>query len=524
MGAGAGQASMTSASCQVPLPAQLVDAPVKDARLDPARTIKSGAALLIGTQLIKLCLQLGSTAILARLLLPADFGLISLVTPITAFFTVFRDIGLTSATIFSKDISAAEVTSLFWINSGVGLALAAILVIAAPAVGLFYADSRLGPMLSVMAATFVFNGVAAQYQAVMQRSLRFKTLAAIDLGSNVFGTALSVWAAFHGFGYWSLVVMPVASQAMSLLATIPVSHWQPGRPRWEPRTGSMAKFGSSIAGFNVLNYFARNVDNLLIGKVWGMEALGYYGRAYTLMMLPLTQLMYPLSQVTVPVLTRINADRELYRSTYRSIMKVVMFCCVPLVTTVIVARRWIIDILLGPNWQGIAPIFLLLGLSALVQPMNNSAGWLMVSQGRSKEILAWGFIGSGITVLFILVGLPFGIAQVAASYSFGQIFVLTPVLWWYATRNRMVTVRDLLSVSWPFWAIAAVSSITFEYFAAWQFEDRGNGWPVVELIVAACWVFGLQVLVLACHPAGRRLLRTVAQFMRNRSMDTIGGA
>lgn len=486
---------------------------------DPVATVKRGATWLVGCQLLKLFLQIGSTAILARLLAPSDFGLISLVTPIVAFFTVFRDIGLTSATIYTKDISPTELTSLFWINAGAGLLLATLLMLVAPAISAFYGEPRLTGMLAAMASVFIFNGIAAQYQALMQRTFRFKALTAIDAGANLIGTLAGVVAAFHGFGYWSLTLAPIVTQIAVLLITLPLSHWHPGKPCWQPRTGAMARFGSHVTGFNVLNYFSRNLDNLLIGKVWGMEALGYYGRAYTLMMTPLSQLIYPLTQAVVPVLTRINHDAELYRRTFQRITQLIMFATAPLVAGLIVSRGWVIDILLGDKWQQVAPIFLLLGLASFVQPINNAVGWLMISQGRSREVLVWGFISSALMVLFIVAGLPFGTLAVAASYSIGQLFLLTPLLWWYAGRNGMVQVRDLWPLTLPYWGAAAVSGLSFELVLnALLDASRITLPPLAGVIAAFTWVFGIQVGLFALHPAGRRILVTVLSAIRLRSI------
>ncbi len=499
-----------------------VHAPPANATPDPIGAIRRGATLLISSQLIKLALQLGSTAILARLLMPADFGLISLVTPLVAFFTVFRDVGLSSATITMPDISHAEVSSLFWINTAIGVLLGLLLVGSAPWVAEFYSDPRLAGMLRAMALTFLFNGIAAQYQAFMQRSLRFRALTTIDVSSNLIGTAIGLVAAFMGYGYWSLVLMPVATQAVNLIITVPSSHWHPGKPRWESRTGAMAQFGSHVAGFNILNYFSRNLDNLLIGKVWGIEALGYYGRAYTLMMLPLSQVIYPLAQVVVPVLSRIQNDQRLYLQTYKRIVQVIMFVCAPMVTAVIVGRVWIIDIVLGQKWLQIAPIFLALGVAGLVQPVNNSVGWLMISQGQSKQMLTWGLISSAITVLFILLGLPFGPLAVAASYSFGQVVVLTPLMCWYGCRNQRVSMRDVFSIATPYWIVSALSGLSFALLEqVVSIPADVPAAPLIGLVFAFAWVSGIQIGVFALHPAGRKVLSSIVAVARRRSIDAL---
>ncbi len=185
--------------------------------------MKRGSLLAISGQGAKLCLQLGTTAVLARVLSPADFGLASLIGPIVSFFAVFRDVGLTSATIYSDDITDAEVSSLFWINVGAGVVLAAVVLALSPLAALFYADPRLVPILAVMALTFVLNGAAAQYQALFQRHFEFRRLTVIDITANTAGAAVAITAGLLGLGYWSLVLLPVVTQATSVVCTVTLS-------------------------------------------------------------------------------------------------------------------------------------------------------------------------------------------------------------------------------------------------------------------------------------------------------------
>jgi PST family polysaccharide transporter len=470
--------------------------------------MKRGGALALAAQGVKLTLQLGATAVLARVLSPEDFGLASLIGPMVSFFALFRDIGLTSATVYTDDITDAEVTSLFWINIGAGVVLTLLVLGLAPFAAMFYDDPRLVTILSVMALTFLLNGGAAQYQALFQRQFRFKQLALIDMGANTVGAAVAVVAALLGLGYWSLVFLPIATQATNLVATVFTSRWQPGRPRWEKRTATMTRFGSAIAGFNFLNYFGRNLDNLLIGKFWGMIELGYYGRAYQLMMAPLSQIIYPLNQVVVPVLTRVKDDPVVYLRTYRNTMRMIMLVCAPLVTFLLVGRVWVVDILLGPRWQQTTPIFLALGVAALVQPMNNSVGWLMLSQGRSKEVFVWGIIGSSITVASILVGLPWGALSVAISYGAVQVAIVTPLLWWFCCRRGPVKIRDLLSVSAPLLFVCLCAGFAFEALRQLVFPGFFAAVPsALGLLLALIWVAGVGAALLSLHPAGREVLR-----------------
>jgi PST family polysaccharide transporter len=480
------------------------------------RTVKQGGALAVGGQGIKLVLQLGATAVLARLLLPADFGLLSLVTPLVAFFVVFRDVGLTAAMIAAEDVTDAEITSLFWVNALAGVLFAGLLVLLAPFAASFFGEPRLVGILSVMALTFVFNGLAAQYQALLQRRFLFRRFTAIDVGANLAGTAVGVGAAFLGLGYWSLILIPVATQFFSLIAVTLLSDWHPGAPRWEARTGAMARFGSEVTGFNFLNYFSRNLDNLFIGKVWGLEALGFYGRAYALMMAPLSQIIYPLQQVVIPVLSRMRADRERYVRTYLRIVQTVMLVCMPLVTWLLVSREWVVELLLGTKWAGVTPLFLALGIAALVQPVNNSTGWLLLSQGRSRDVLLTGVVGCCVTVLSIVAGIRWGALGVALGYSLGQVLVMTPFLWWFSCREGPVPARHLVRIAVPLWLISAAAGGSFEWLRTGPWRSVSEGWSTLAgLGFAFVWITAVSTVLLALHPRGRRLLARTIDMVRD---------
>ena len=469
----------------------------------PTAALRSGGALSITGQGIKLIVQLGSLALMARLLSPADFGLYSLVAPIAAFFLLFNDLGLTSATIYADNVTDREVTSLFWLSTASGVVLGICLVGLAPLASAFYDEPRLTAVLSTMALIFVCNGIGAQYRALLQRELRFKALVTIEVGSVVLSTALGLLAALYGLGYWSLIIAAIALQAIDLIGCAVTSRWQPGRPTWEVRTAMMARFGSSVAGFNILNYFARNLDNLLIGKVWGLSALGLYGRAYTLLMAPLSQVIYPLNKVVVPVLTRINHDRSTYVRTYERILGVILLVCTPLVTWLLVAREAIVHVFLGPQWHEVAPIFLSLGFAALVQPLNNSAGWLLLSQGRARDIFSSGVLSCAIAVTSFAIGLPWGARGVATAYAIGQICAATPALWWLTCRGGRFPLAPVLATAVPVWIAAAVAGCSF-HLVQTAFPMQGR---LQQLACAALWVSAAFVATLTAMPSGRRLLR-----------------
>ena len=284
-------------------------APPADLKTRTAR----GAVVSAGTQVATLFFRTGSMMIMARLLLPQDFGLVGMVTAFTGFLGLFKDAGLSMATIQRASITTAQTSTLFWINMVVGGLLAAFATVAAPILSVFYGEPRLLWVTMALGTGFLFNGGAAQHRAMLKRNMQFGTLAIIDIVSLVLGTAAGIGAALAGMRHWALVIMTVVQPAVALAGVWVATGWIPGRPQRGSGVRSMLWFGGTITLNSVVVYVAYNVDKVLLGKFWGADALGVYGRAYQLINLPTENLNSTLGSVAFPVLARVQHEPERLR-------------------------------------------------------------------------------------------------------------------------------------------------------------------------------------------------------------------
>lgn len=431
--------------------------------------------------------------ILARLLTPEDYGVVAMVTSITGFLTVFRDAGLSSATIQREGLDHKQASALFWINTAVGVLLAAICFASGPVIAAFYGDERLIAVTAVSALVFIFGGLAAQHQALLFRSMRFRVRAAIEIASLAIGIGLSVLLAWTGAGYMALAWMPVIVAAVHTLGIALTVRWRPSLQITNSNIGDLVKFGAYLTGFNTINYFARNLDNILIGKVWGPMSLGFYSRAYGLMTLPIKQINEPIGTVVFPVLSRLQSDPARFRRYYLNALFLLTALTTPLCLTLAVLAPEIVLIVLGPRWEGAIPIFRLLAISAVLQPILNTSGWLYTATGNSKRLFKWGSLGSLWLIGSFFIGLPFGPEGVAAAYA------LACAAWAYpcmrlAVANTAINVRDIVeAVRDPFLAclpgliwIVAARHLLSEDFPLW-----------VWLFVGLAGMVGLYWLLLS---------------------------
>ena len=394
-----------------------------------------GGAVTITAQGIKFILQTGSTAVLARLLTPADFGLIAMVSVFTEFVNLFKDLGLSMATIQRKDITHKQVTNLFWVNIGMSVILMLITAAISPFVARFYGEPRLTLITIALGGTFIFGGLIAQHTALMRRQMRFIALAIVEIVSMAIGIAAAILAAWLGSTYWSLVIMVAVRGITSVYMVWKLSPWRPGKLTRGSDTRPLLAFGGSLTGSNILNYFTRNGDNMIIGYALGSATLGIYTKAYALLTLPMSQFNTPLRTIMIPALSRLQDEPERYKRYYLKTLAAVALITMPLVTFMFVSANEIIDILLGSQWQAVVPAFRWLAPAAFLSAINFAPGWLFVSLGRAAEQFRWTLLSAPIMVIGFLLGVNWGVNGVAASVSitYSAMFILA--LYWSSHKS-----------------------------------------------------------------------------------------
>jgi PST family polysaccharide transporter len=411
-------------------------------------------------QVAKLVIQVGSTAVLARLLMPADFGLVAMVSAVTGFIGAIGDLGLSNVTIQRAEISHEQVSTLFWINVGVSLLISAVVAALAPEIAWFYQEPRLTWITLVSAGGFIFGGLTSQHFALLTRQMRFGAMALVQTLPQLAGALVGVVLAMAGWGYWSLVIMGIVGGAVMALVAWIASGWRPGLPSRNSGVGSMLAFGGHLTGSNLLNYLTRNADNVLIGRFLGPGPLGIYSKAYALLIFPVQQINAPVSGVVLPALCRLQHRPDQYRQYFLRAVEGVAFIGIPIIVFAFVDARPLVLTLLGPRWLGAVIIFRLLAPAALVGTINSAPAWICTSLGRTDRQFLWAVISSPIILAGFMLGLKWGTAGVAASFSitfslcFG-LFMLD------ACRHSPVRFRDFaLALSPPLCTSGAAALVT----------------------------------------------------------------
>ncbi len=405
------------------------------------RTLQAGIAKL-GAQAIGFVLRIGSLMILARLLDPKDFGVVGMVTVVTGAFSLLRDAGLSTATVQRAVVTKGEISGLFWINVLVGFGLATLLVAVGPLLAAFYGEPRLVLVTVAFASGFVFTALGVQHSAVLQRQMRFVALAAVETFALMASISVGIGMALAGLGYWALVAMTVVVPVASTIGFWLADPWLPESPRRQSGLAAMIRFGGTITLNSVVVYLAYNVDKLLIGKLWGAEALGIYGRAYQLISIPTENLNSAIGGVAVAALSRLQDDLERFQNVFLKGYSVVLALTIPITACCALFAADIVVVLLGEKWKDAVPTFRFLAPTIVTFALINPLAWVLFSTGRVRLSLNMALVIAPVVILGYLAGLPYGPNGVAIGYSLGMALLAVPMIIW-ALKDTGIDLREV---------------------------------------------------------------------------------
>jgi O-antigen/teichoic acid export membrane protein len=408
------------------------------------RTIRGGFARICA-QGANFSLRLGSLMILARLLGPKDFGLVGMVTAFTGVLGLFRDFGLSSAAVQRTTVTDEQISTLFWINLLVGVLLGLLAVAMAPAIAAFYHEPRLFAVTCVLAIAFLLNAAGVQHWALLQRQMRFTALAIINTAALTVSAAIAIGAAKAGYGYWALVAMTITLPLINLIGLWLTAGWIPGMPRRRAGIRSMMRFGGTVTLNGLVVYIANNFEKVLLGRFWGADAIGIYGRAYQFISIPTDNLNTAAGEVAFSALSRLQDDPSRLRSYFLKGYSLVVALTLPITVACALFADDMIFVFLGPKWKEAAPIFRLLAPTILVFAIVNPLSWLLTSIGFVGRLLKIALVITPFMIAGYFVGLPYGPKGVAFAYSAVMALSLFPLVA-SCVRGTVISLRDIWSV------------------------------------------------------------------------------
>lgn len=463
----------------------------------------------LGAQVIKFVLGLGITMVLARLLTPKDYGIVAMVGVITGLMAVFRDGGLSVVTVQRADISDAQVSTLFWINTALGLGTALVVTLLSPVVAWFYNDEALLWVVVALALPFIFAGLTAQPQALLQRQMQFKEIAFIEITSLIVSAGIGVITAAAGWGYWALVAMTIVTALVNTALVFFFCRWRPNRPARSDGMRSMIKFGGELTANKLFDSLACSTDSLLLGKFFTPDMVGQYTRAQSLMLLPLSQIMPALLSVSLPVMSRLAERPEHLRRIFLDLLQLTSFTSSFITIFLVVGADSLIRIFLGSQWIETADVLRLMAGPAFFIPLSTLSVASLTALGNGATLVRWSLLKNIFTIIAIVIGVSWGANGVAGALTIISILILLPLLNKITANTGVATLKQIWLAIGPgiFACITGLALLNFMQ------SVLSIEYPLIRLLLLAVANIILHVLLIAVLPDCRRTFLRVLKIV-----------
>ena len=354
-------------------------------------------------------IQFITSILLARLLTPAEFGLVGMIVVFLAVATSFVDSGFSSALIQRKDLTEEDKTSVFLFNISAGLGMAAVMYGAAPWIARFYAQPILTSLTRLLALNLFIQACGSVQFALLSRRLDFKTQWKVGMAATGISGAVAVALAWRGFGVWSLAIQANISALISTLLVWWLVPWRPSRKGSIKSLRSMFGFGSRVLASGLLNTVFDRVQLLLIGKVFGPADLGYYTRAFSTQQMPASIFQTIVSKVTFPMFSTIAHDRERLKAVMRKCMMTIGAVVMPIMAELALMAKPAVIVVFGAKWLPCVPYLRILALAGALYPLHVANLDVLMAAGRSDLFLRAEVVKKVLIAIALAVSVPISV-------------------------------------------------------------------------------------------------------------------
>lgn len=409
--------------------------------------------------LFRASLQLVQLAVLARLLTPADYGLLAMVTVVLGFASQFADMGANSAFVHKQRVTDEQRTSLYWLNVGSSIALMLLLILISPVIAWMMNEPRLTPLLMVMASSLFITALGQQVRMAAEKQLDFRPVVVLEITSALLGFGVAVLAAWSNFGVWAILA---GSLTGSVVAT--AGAWlflsRGWRLRWRFQWAEVRPFlafGGALVANHFVNYLNASIDFLLVGRLLGASQLGIYSVPRNLV-LQIQDMVNPIvTRVGFPLIAQMQHDRERVRSIYLKTMNMTASINAPIHLGMAFFAPEIVALLLGKEWQEVTPILQVLALWGMFRSLGNPVGTLLFGMGRADLSLKWNLGLTAVVPATLWLGAQWGTLGMAWALLVLQLMLFVPA-WYFLIRPLCpLSLKDYAIVSFKPPAIAVVA-------------------------------------------------------------------
>lgn len=373
-----------------------------------SRNIRSGVIYNTIAKYSNVFFSILISAILARLLTPEEFGTVAVVMVFISFFNLLGNFGISPAIVQNKSLSKKDIESIFLFSIILAALLGIIFFFSSHLIADFYDKPELLNLSRLMSLIIFFSSLRVVPQALNRKKLKFKRIGMIEVVAQLSGGCVAIILAYLGFSYYAIVLNGITS---SFLTLIFLYYFEPVKLSFNFNIYSIKKilkFSTYQFLFNFINYFSRNADNLLIGKFFNLSMLGFYDKAYRLMLMPVQNLTHVFTPVLHPVLSEHSNNKEVIYSTYYKIVRFLSLIGIPFSIFLSFSANEIVTIMYGDQWLQSIPVFKLLALTVGIQIVLSSSGSIFQATNRTDLLFISGLVGSTLMVTGIGYGIFIG--------------------------------------------------------------------------------------------------------------------
>ena len=462
----------------------------------------------VAVQVAKALLLLGSQVVLARLMGPADFGVVAMCAPVFGLCCLFNDLGLSQAVIQRPSLSVQDSNNIFWINLALGCIVALLLLLLAPAAASFYSEPRVAAVLAALSAVIIVNSLSFQQVALMHRRMQPVPILLIDIVPVVANVGTSISTALLNWGYWSIVIGQMAHALAAGLLAWTLSPFRPARPHALTKALPLVRFGAHLTGLSIASFAATSLSPLVIGRMFGAWEVGLFDRGYKLVSMSFIQFLTPLSRIAETSLARLYSDRGQYHQAYLQFSEALILFLTPGLVCLVFMSNDAVKVLYGKEWIAVSAIVSWFAVASLLAPAGAAASWLFVSQGRTDQMLRYGLVGQVLSVLSLVLGLPWGLVGVAVSAAIFSV-PIQGITVWGATREGPVSLAHFLKMLLPI-ALSIALSAALVGVTALEVH-RLAFHPLVALTTGLLTAYAGTALALCTTRPGRRIIWNAAR-------------
>lgn len=454
------------------------------------------------SQLIRISCQIITITVLAKMIGPKEYGIMAMATVVINFAMIIRDIGFGSAIIQKSDIRTELKNTAFSINFFVGCAICIAVMLISSLVGDFFNSPKLTHILQIISLVFPISCLTIIHQALFEKESKFQFLAIIEICSAILGLISAFCAAILGAGVYSLVVQSLIVATLTSVLLWINSSFRP-RIHFNKKSASeLMSFGVGIAGFNLINYFSRNMDSILIGRYFSERILGQYSLAYRIMLFPLQSMTYVASRSLYPVLSKFKDDEKKVKEIYLNTITLISCFTGPMMAGLWSVRDIFINTLFGSSWPLVPSLLLWLAPVAYIQSILSITGSILSAKGKTYQLFILGFLGSIIHVGSFIIGVQFDVVFMSKLYFYANI--LNALFVFYAVSVLLkVSLYEFVASLTASIVFSGLSLLLFSFLIVFLQGMHVNG---LIILILCFFFFSVTTLFLIKLNADKRLI------------------